>query len=316
MNQLQAMRVFVRVVDLGSFVLAARQMSLSPGAVTRLISTLESHLKMRLLTRSTRSLSLTDAGRLYLDGCRDIIQKLDEVDADLKRAAQDPSGMLRLAAPVLFASRELGSLLAAYRSINGRVDFEVTICDTHVNMIEGGFDVCFTSSRDVVGASLVTRRLMSVKDITVASPTYLSRRGTPTEPKTLVHHDLLTVCDGSRPWHFVDESTHSPVTLRSTLSSTNCAMVREAALAHMGIAFLPRSLVSDDLASGSLREVLGQFDIANEPQEVSIVYSGRNYLSMKVRSFVDFVATRYLPRAEAVDLRIVASSLSTMVQAH
>jgi DNA-binding transcriptional LysR family regulator len=92
-------------------------------------------------------------------------------------------------------------------------------------------------------------------------------------------------------------------------------MVREAALAHMGIAFLPRSLVSDDLANGSLREVLGQFDIANEPQQVSIVYSGRNYLSMKVRSFVDFVATRYLARVEAVDLRVVASSLSTVVQA-
>jgi DNA-binding transcriptional LysR family regulator len=305
MNQIHAMRVFVRVVDLGSFANAAKQMSLSPAAVTRSVSMLESQVKMRLLNRSTRSLSLTDAGRLYLDGCRQIIQKMDEVESNLTHASCDPSGVIRIAVPELFAAGEFSALLAAYR-VNRRVAFDVTVYERHVNMIEGGFDVCLTTSNDTIGATLISRRLTSVRDIAVATPIYLTLRGTPSDPKALIHHDLLTVDNGLPGWAFVDKATNRRVLPENILSSASCAMVREAALAHMGIAFLPRSRVAEDLARGAFKEVLAGCDTGRAGQDISIVYSGRNRLSMKVRAFIDFATDYFRPVHDAGNLRIVA----------
>ncbi|HYS63598.1 MAG TPA: LysR family transcriptional regulator, partial [Paraburkholderia sp.] len=124
MNQLQAMRVFARVVDLGSFHLAAKQLGISAATATRSVRILEEHLNMRLLNRSTRSLSLTDAGRLYPDGCRAVIEKLDEVESDLVRTTRDPGGTLRIAAPTTFAADGLGAVTASYRAANPRVCFD------------------------------------------------------------------------------------------------------------------------------------------------------------------------------------------------
>jgi DNA-binding transcriptional LysR family regulator len=121
MNQLQAMRVFTRVVDLASFNLAARQLGMSAAAVTRSVSMLEAHLNMRLLNRTTRSLSLTEVGKEYLDGCRTIIEKLDEMESNLVQTTRDPRGTLRIATPMTFATSGLGNLLASYRTLHPRI---------------------------------------------------------------------------------------------------------------------------------------------------------------------------------------------------
>jgi DNA-binding transcriptional LysR family regulator len=307
MNQIQAMRVFVRIVDMGSFTLAARQMDLSAPAVTRAVSALESHLNMRLLNRSTRGLSLTDAGRHYFDGCRAILSKLGEVESDLMCATRDISGVIRVASTASFSVTGLGPLLAAYRRLNRKVQFDLTIFDTHVDMIVGGFDVCFTTDRDTLAASLVSRRLVSIKDIAVATPGYLAVHGEPFDSHALLNHDLLTVSEGLHTWGLLDNGSTNRVSGKSVLKSTNCMMVREAALADMGIAFLPESLVVDDIAKGALREVLKKCEVVGGPREISIVYSGRNYLTMRVRSFVDFATTYYRSRADTpASLRIVA----------
>lgn len=293
MNQLQAMRVFTRVVDLSSFSLAGKQLGMSAAAVTRSVGMLEAHLNMRLLNRSTRSLSLTEAGRLYLDGCRAVIEKLDEVESDLVRATRDPSGVLRIAAPSVFASGALTALLSAYRGVNPRVDFDVTAYDSHIDMIEGGFDVCFATDRQQVNASLVSRKLTSVKEIVVASPGYLARKGVPHTPAELVEHDLLAVSDAPRNWEFADAEGQQRVNANGPLTASGYATVRAAALADMGVALLLLPLVADDIARGTLLPVLNAFDVNGGMQHVSIVYSGRNYLTMKVRSFIDFAVEQF-----------------------
>ena len=134
------MRVFARIVDLGSFTLAGQQLGMSAGAVTRSVGMLEAHLNMRLPNRTTRRLFMTDAGRLHLDGCRVVIEKLDEVESDLVRATRDPSSVLRIAAPSLFANGGLMPLLGAYREANPRVNFDVTAYDTHIDLIRYDVD--------------------------------------------------------------------------------------------------------------------------------------------------------------------------------
>ncbi|WP_043287016.1 LysR family transcriptional regulator [Paraburkholderia oxyphila] len=293
MNQLQAMRVFTRVVDLSSFSLAGKQLGMSAAAVTRSVGMLEAHLNMRLLNRSTRSLSLTEAGRLYLDGCRAVIEKLDEVESELVRATRDPSGVLRIAAPSVFASGALTALLGAYRDVNPRVDFDVTAYDSHIDMIEGGFDVSFATDRQQVNASLVSRKLTSVKEIVVAAPGYLARKGVPRTPADLAQHDLLAVSDSPRNWEFANAEGLQRVNANGPLTASGYATVRAAALTDMGIALLPLPLVADDIARGTLLPVLNTFDVNGGMQHVSIVYSGRNYLTMKVRSFIDFAVEQF-----------------------
>ena len=136
MNQLQATRVFTRVVDLGSFSLAARELGMSAAAVTRSVSMLEVHPRMRLLNRTTRSLSLTEVGKEYLDGCRMIIEKLDEMESSLMQTTRNPRGTLRIATPMTFATSGLGTLLASYRTPHPHVDFDVTTYDTHIDMVD------------------------------------------------------------------------------------------------------------------------------------------------------------------------------------
>jgi DNA-binding transcriptional LysR family regulator len=307
MNQLQAMRVFTRVVDLASFNLAARQLGMSAAAVTRSVSMLEAHLNMRLLNRTTRSLSLTDVGKEYLEGCRAIIEKLDEMESNLVQTTRDPRGTLRIAAPMTFAASGLGTLLAAYRGQHPRVDFDVTTYDTHIDIVEGGFDVCFSDDRRLASSTLVSRTLTSIGEVTVASPTYLTRSGTPRDPSALTRHALLTVSDGtSRMWEYTDADGVHRVCTGNGLTATSSAMVRIAALNHMGIALLPLPFVSEDIQSGALVPLLEGYEVNGGARSVSIVYSGRNYLSMKVRSFIDFAVNQYRAPDKTVALRAVA----------
>jgi DNA-binding transcriptional LysR family regulator len=306
MNQLQAMRVFACVVDLASFSLAARQLGMSPATVTRSVGTLESHLNMRLLNRNTRRLSLTEIGKEYLEGCREVIGKIDQIESNLVEATRDPGGMIRIAASLTFATSGLCPLLTAYRAQYPRVDFDVTTFDTHFDMVEGGFDVCFSDDRSFNGNTLVSRPLAVVKDIAVATPNYLSRHGVPRDPSALNDHALLAVSDGeSRSREFTDAERVYRVSTGSALKANSCAMVRAAALLHMGIAILPFPVVSDDVSRGALTPVLEKFEVNGGPRQISILYSGRKNLSMKVRSLVDFSVARYQMQKRSAALRVV-----------
>jgi DNA-binding transcriptional LysR family regulator len=306
MNQFQAMRVFTRVVELGSFSLAARQLGMSAAAVTRSIRMLEAHLNMRLLNRNTRSLSLTEVGKDYLQGCRTIIDRLDELESNLSQTTREVRGTLRLAAPMTFVASGLAQLLAGYRAAHPLVDFDVTTFDTRIDMVEGGFDVGFSDERRITGSTLVSRRLTVVNEIIVASPAYLARHGTPIDPHSLGEHSLLAFTDGTaRAWAFADASGVYRVSTGAGMNATSSLMVREAALNHMGIALLPTSLVVEDIRRGALVRLLDQFEVNGGPCHISLLYSGRTNLSRKVRSFIDYTVEQFLPHEKALALRAV-----------
>ncbi|HEY3597853.1 MAG TPA: LysR family transcriptional regulator [Paraburkholderia sp.] len=308
MNQIQGMRVFMRVVDLSSFTLAAKQLGMSAAAVTRSVNMLEAHLNVRLINRSTRNLSLTEAGTEYLSGCRSIIESLDEIESNLIKATRSPHGTLRIGTSSTFAAAELCTLLAEYHRTQPLVDFDIKTFDAQIDMIEGGLDLGFTDNRRLVGASMVNRVLMDFEEVLVASPAYLARRGAPSSPSALGLHDLLVVSDGSaRTWEFSDGAgIYRVQTMRNALRTSSHAMVRSAALQHMGIAILPTPLIRDDLASGALVRLLDTHRVNDGARHFSIVYSSRRQLTAKVRTFIDFAVGFYRLSDRAMSLLAAA----------
>lgn len=306
MNQLQAMRVFIRVVDLASFHLAAKQLGMSAAAVTRSVSTLEAHLNMRLINRSTRRFSLTEIGQEYVDGCRNVIAELDNIESNLARTNRDMSGTLRIATSTTFATCGLGNLLSAYRDSFPRINFDVTTYDAAIELIDGGFDIGFSVDRDLPSTTLISRQLTTYREIAVASPSYLARHGTPNTPNSLAGHPLLSPALGNtRVWQFSDNETTYRVSTANALCSPNISTIKSAALADMGIALLPAPFVKEDVARGDLLPILGHYHVAGGPRCVSICYTGRTYLSAKVRHFIDFAVSQYrTPMPNAAHLTV------------
>ncbi len=287
--------------------MAARQGGISTAAVTRCVSMLEAHMNTRLLNRNTRSLSLTEIGKGYFKGCCSLIEQLEELESSLLQASREVRGTLRVAAPTGFVASGLAELLAGYQAVHPRVDFDVTTFDTRIDFVEGGFDVCFSEDRHSANSTLVSRHLTVVEEIVVASPTYLGRRGTPTDPPSLVEHCLLAITDGAtRAWEFAVASGVYRVGLGSSMTTTNSLLVREAALNHMGIALLPASLVREGIRSGALVRLLQKFEVNGGPRHFSLLYSGPSNLPRKVRTFIDYTVAHYRTPENAVSLRAVA----------
>ena len=299
MNQLQAMRVFLKVVELKSFSLAGEQLGISRPAVTRSIAMLEEHFNVRLLHRSTHNVSVTEAGEAYVDGVRDVLEKLDEVEAEVNRTVREPRGTLRIAAPTSFSVMDLAPMLAQYRRRFPEVRLEVSLVDSHVDMVEGRFDACIVADHKAASATLVSRALSPITPVMVASPDYLARSGTPQHVASLERHDLLALEEtGRQTLTLATPSGPERIDYEPALAATSSVLVREAALAHMGIAVVPEELVADDLLQGRLVRVLPQFTILGPQRQMSILYSGRRHLSAKVRSFIEFAVAYFRERHE------------------
>ncbi|WP_321817469.1 MULTISPECIES: LysR family transcriptional regulator [unclassified Paraburkholderia] len=308
MNKLHAMRVFVQVVELGSFSQAARRMGISAAAATRCVQLLEEDVNARLLDRSTRHVRLTDAGRNYCDGCRAIIVQIEDVDVSLFQAMRADKGLIRIAAPTLFAVTELAPLLRAYRSQNRQIEFDVTTYDGARNLIEGGYDVGFATSRHAVGSTLVSRPLKRFGEWLVAAPAWLAVQPCPHSPQQLRAGDILSVSDDRHALEIDDGDTLHVVNLRPRLLTQSAEVVRSAALAAMGIAVLPECLVTEDVRAGRLVRLLPQCEL-RDVHEVSLVYPGRHYLTMKVRRFIEFAVARYRsPATAAIAARLDAAT--------
>jgi DNA-binding transcriptional LysR family regulator len=307
MNQLQAMRIFMRVVELGSFAKVAEQIDTSTSAITRYVSGLEERLKARLLNRNTRHISLTESGKEYYESCRDIVQRLNALESNLRETSGDVSGTLRVAASLTIVNSGLARVLSGYRALYPRVNFDVTAFDARIDFVQGAFDVCFSEDYRLASSMLICRRLAVMKEILVASPTYLAQRGTPTTPDALGEHSLLgTPYDTPRTWTFTDGNKSHQVDVRYGLTTTNSLVAREAVLNHMGIALLPASFVTEHLMRGTLIRLFERFSINGGARDVSLFYSGRENMPRKVRAFIDYAVTQYRAFGNAAALREVA----------
>jgi DNA-binding transcriptional LysR family regulator len=306
MNQLQAMRVFVSVAEHGSFGRTAASLNLSNAVVTRYVALLEAHLHARLINRNTRSVSLTEAGSAYAQACRQVLEDLERVETQIAHGVSVPSGTLRVVAHASFSLHGLTPLLKQYLAAFSQVRLALTLLHRPVDLIEEGFDVGIVAPRQVSGGTLIRRPLVTVAPVAVASPDYLERHRAPGHPAELERHTLLAPSadiHGSE-WHFANAGgVREMVLIEPTYAVNNSVMLRQAALAGMGITILPANQVAADLAQGALVRVLADYEIRDADKELSLVYPGRRHVPAKTRSFVDFTVDWF--RAQDASLQTI-----------
>ncbi|WP_079220474.1 LysR family transcriptional regulator [Stenotrophomonas maltophilia] len=288
MDTLDAMRVFVAVVERNGFSAAAQALDMSTAGVTRQVAALEKRLSTRLLHRTTRRVSPTSAGAAYYAQCVRLLAEFDALEASIGAQALEPSGMLRINAPVSWGIARLGPLLAGYRQRFPQVELDLALSDRLVDMVEEGYDVAIRITREPSPA-LIARRLGQARITLCAAPSYLAARGTPRTPQDLEQHDCLgySYWASGNQWPLQGPGGETRMTVNSILQANNGDVLREAAIAGMGVILQPDFLLEDALADGRLVRVLPEWDVP--AIGIFAVYTSRSHLAPKVRSFIDYL---------------------------
>lgn len=308
------LRIFVEVVQQGSFAAAARQLELDPSAVTRAISALEKDLGSRLLERTTRQLMLTEAGRLYHERARGLVHDLQQAADEARDLTNEPTGVVRVTASVTYGHAVVVPLLAGLRRAYPGLEIDLVLADANVDLVAERIDVALRL-RQETDTSLVGARLAKFRYHACASPDYLARQRAPAAPNELAERDCLRCSrHGSRTqWKFRDPSGRvQEVDVRGWLAVSNSLALQRAAVEGHGPALLPDWLVQHDVTSGRLIDLFP--DLEATPNDfdnaVWLLYPSRAYVPKRVRAFVDFIkqgirdprlrfAEREAPRAPA-----------------
>jgi DNA-binding transcriptional LysR family regulator len=292
MDRLEAMRAFTRIVTSGSYAEAARQLGLTRSAVSKAVSELERHLGARLLDRTTRRVTPTEAGRAYHERIADILSDVDETEAAVSRLHDEPKGLLKINAPMSFGTLYLSSAIADFMVAYPELRIEAIMNDRFIDPLEEGVDV--TVRIGVLSdSSLIARKIAPARRVLVASPGYLERHGVPREPADLVHHRALNFGHASGPqrWQLQQGADVAAIPIQAALCSNNGDVLRAAAVNGNGITLLPTFLVGPDIAAGRLSIVLPSFP----PVGLGIyaLYAPNRFLAAKTRVFVDFLSARF-----------------------
>lgn len=301
MDRLMSMRVFERVVAEGGFAAAARALDLSAPVVTRLVADLEEHLGVRLLQRSTRRLSLTDAGEQYLGRVRNILQDIDEADAVASAQATELAGLLRLHAPPVLASYVLAPLLAEFRRRHPKIVVDLEVESPREPPVED-FDITLIGTDAGFDADLVARKVMESDAILVASPDYLARRGLPRHPEDLAHHDCLRLkLPQARPglWRmWCPENPQQPmeVAIQPVAMANHTDTLLRAALDGAGITSVSVDLVAHYLTRGELVRVLAPWITGRLAMYAAL--PSRKFIPQRTRVFLDFLVEQARERAQ------------------
>jgi DNA-binding transcriptional LysR family regulator len=291
MNRLDAMNLFIKVAELGSFAAAANQLGVARSVVTRQIAALEEHLGIKLMIRSTRRLSLTSAGSAYLEKCRVILDLVQEAEAGVMEERLIPSGPLRVSLPLSYGLRRLVPLLLEFSQTYPEIRLAMNFSDRQLNLIEEGIDLSIRITSQLDPGEIV-RRLGSSRLLTVAAPQYLARQGRPQNLAELGKHACLGYSSqvNNRPWNFQVDDHLQSVNLPLLLQANNGDALAEAAALGMGIAMLPDFIVEKHLAEGKLEVLLEAY----EPPALGVyaVLSSNRYMPHRVRVLIDFLSKK------------------------
>ncbi|PKQ04110.1 MAG: LysR family transcriptional regulator [Alphaproteobacteria bacterium HGW-Alphaproteobacteria-11] len=291
MDRLHEIEVFVAVADAGSFTKAGTRLRLSPPAVTRAISALEDRLCARVFNRTTRSLTITEVGQRFLENARRILTDLDTAEKEAVGETAMPHGHLAITASVTFGRAALAPVVCSFLGQHPRVSASVLLLDRVVNLVEEGIDIAIRIGH-LPDSNLIAKRIGEVRQILVASPNYLARRGTPVSPSDLRLHSVIafTGLMPNREWHFLNGQKPGSVTLRPALEVNDAlASIQAAEMGH-GITTTLSYMVSDRIRGGKLTTVLDTFTLP--PQPVHLVYPHARLVAPKIRAFIDFAAPR------------------------
>lgn len=288
MDQLSAMRVFVRVVQTGSFSATGRELNTTQTTISKKVAALEKALGVKLLTRSSRDHALTDVGAEYYEKCVAILGEVDEAEANARSQVASPKGVIRIAAPVAFGRLVIAPIIAEFFSLYPEIRVDLAQSDRHVDLISEGVDVAIRA-RKLEDSSLIARHLFENPLLLVASPDYLALHGEPKEPMELKRHNCLvyTMLKALNNWHFHRDDKQYSVPVSGNFQSDNGDVILEVALAGLGFAQLPIWMVGEHLKSGRLKQVLPDYKAQTLP--FNAIYPQNRYVPLKVRCFVDFI---------------------------
>lgn len=293
MDRFLEMQTFNAVVEAGSFVKAADALAMSKAAVSRYIVDMETRLGVRLLHRTTRRLSLTDDGQIFYVRSKELLAELAEAEDEITSRSDAASGLLRVNAPFTFGVLHLAPLWGAFRAQHPKVKLDVTLADRLVDLVDEGYDVAIRIA-NLENSSLVSKRLATTRMVLCASPQYLKLHGTPKHPGELADHAVISYSYWSTKdeWHFTGPLLEAvSVKTNPCIHTNNGDTCRAAALAGQGIILQPSFLVGDDLAAGTLVELMPEF----RSLELGIyaVYPTRKHVSPKVRALLDFLTHHF-----------------------
>ncbi len=285
MDRFEAMQTFVRVVEAGSFAAVAEQMQVARSVVTRQVAALEQRLKAKLLTRSTRSLSLTAAGAAYLEQCRTILGLVDAAASGMAEP-EALGGRIRLGLPLSFGLGELMPAIMGFARQHPDVHLELHYADQRANLIEAGLDLTIRITGDLQASDIV-RRLGRCRILAVASPAYLAARGTPRRPEDLARHDCLIYSLGPSRyrWNFQRGGQPVAVTVRPRMVADNGTALVQAAAQDLGVTVQPDFIVQPFLDSGQVVEILAGFERA--PLGIFAVLPSNRYIPHRVSALMD-----------------------------
>lgn len=296
------MTAFVRAVELGGFTPAAREMGLTPSALSKLVSRLEDRLGVRLLTRSTRRQQMTAEGEAFFNRARPILSAIDEAEAEIAQAGQYPRGLLRLHCGSAFGMHQLTPAIPLFLEAYPDVELELTISDQLPGPGEDHFDLIVRIGA-LDDSSAIARRICNVERVICAAPAYLARRGTPRTPDDLQQHNCLwiTSLPALRRWPFDTDDGVRVVHIGGNVVANNTETVLQLALAGVGITRLTDIVAGEALRSGALVPILTDWHHV-EPVPLYATYPGGRHVSPKVRAMIDFLVDTFgqMPWRQAV----------------
>jgi DNA-binding transcriptional LysR family regulator len=279
------MRVFRQVIESGTFVGAAERLSLSTAMTSKHLMHLEKHLGTRLLNRSSRSLSLTESGRLFFERCKAILEEVEEAELAVGSVSGVPRGTLRVTAPSWAATRLLVDMVASYRQRCPEVVVDLSFEDRFVDLIEEGYDLAIRATADPPPAGLIARPLRPMPFVIAASREYLKRYGIPQSPEDLAQHDCVMVGNG-HSWPLTGPKGDIDVPARVVLRFGSMTIaVAHAVCAGIGLASLPRIIFEDPMFKDALCPVLVKHPLRHP--HLYAVYVSRKHLPLKIRTFID-----------------------------
>lgn len=293
MDRIQAIRLFIRVVDLGSFSKAAADMGMGQPSATKLVVQLEKQLGSRLLHRSTRGVTPTEIGALYYAKCKLIAHHVEEAETVAALLQSQVQGGLRITASVAFGRRVLVPLVMRFMELHPKLQIELNFEDRYVNLVEQGIDVAIRMG-PLADSTLGARYLGINPWVVVASPEYLAKHGAPVDPAGLAGHDVLiySTVQGDARWHFTGAEGHArPVSVSGPLRSNNLSALLVAARSGMGVAALPKYVAHESVRSGALVPVLGDWMLPS--QEIHAVYPSPQLVPAKVSGFVSWLQGQF-----------------------
>lgn len=295
MDRFESMTVLLEAVDGGSLSAAGRRLGMPLASVSRKISDLEAHLKARLLNRSTRRLTLTEAGRSYVTACRRILEQVGEAERTAAGEYSAPQGELTLTAPVVFGRLHVLPVVSDFLKTYPEIDIRLVLSDRVVHLLDDHIDAALRIGQ-LPDSSLVAIRLGTVRRVTCASADYLARRGVPKTPADLAAHDCVTF-EGLTPplaWTFGTGQSEISVPIKSRLTVNTAEAAIDAAAAGVGITRVLSYQAAGAVEDGRLEILLQEFEPA--PSPVSLVHAGQGLLPLKLRVFLDFAAPRLRER--------------------